>query len=349
MASAKAINVTDVARRAGVSTATVSRALSAPGRVSPDKRERVMRAVEELRYSPNAAARSLRQATARKILVTVPNIANPFFSKIIRAIEEEAQRHGYAVLLGDTRYTVDGEEQYAAMLTSREADGLIFLGHRLPDAVKPLINRLKERAPVVNGCEFDPDLGVPSAHIDNAGAAAEAMDHLYALGHRRVGILAGPTTGPLCRDRLAGAMRSVRNHGGAAPAVLHGDFSVQWGIDGAAEMLDLAERPTALLCLSDEIAIGAMHALRLRGVRCPDDMSVVGFDDITVAQYLNPPLTTVRQPMEEIGRATVQLLVAILKDDGACLDSLTFAHQLVIRESTAPPRGRLSSGQGLRA
>lgn len=336
--SSEMTNVKDVALHAGVSIATVSRALSLPERVSPDTRARVMLAVEALGYTPNAAARSLRMSAARKILVTVPNIANPFFSVIIRAIEEEAHKHDYAVLLGDTRYTVEGEEQYAAMLATREADGLIFLGHRLPSAALPIVQRLGAHAPIVNGCEFDPDLAVPSAHIDNSAAAQEAMDHLYALGHKRIGVLAGPTTGPLSRDRLQGVRNSAERHGGADDLhVRHGDFSMEWGAVGAVQMLDEAVRPTAFLCLSDEIAIGAMHSIRARGLDCPRDISIIGFDDITVAQYLSPPLTTVRQPMEDIGRETVRLLLCILEGDGERLQSTTFGHQLVIRGTTAPP------------
>lgn len=330
-------NVKDVALHAGVSIATVSRALTLPARVSPDTRARVMRAVEALGYTPNAAARSLRMSAARKILVTVPNIANPFFSVIIRAIEEEAHKHDYAVLLGDTRYTLEGEEQYAAMLATREADGLIFLGHRLPTTALTIVQRLGPHAPIVNGCEFDPELGVPSAHIDNCAAAQEAMDHLYALGHTRIGVLAGPTTGPLSRDRLKGVRLSAERHNGAdGLKVVHGNFSMDWGAAGAVQMLNDFIRPTAFLCLSDEIAIGAMHSIRETGLDCPRDISVMGFDDITVAQYLSPPLTTVRQPMEEIGRETVRLLLCILNGAGEDLASTTFGHQLVIRGTTAP-------------
>lgn len=332
-------NVKDVARHAGVSAATVSRAISLPDRVSPKTRARVMEAVEALGYTPNAAARSLRVASARKILVTVPNIANPFFSAIIRAIEDEAQSRDFAVLLGDTRYTLDGEEQYAAMLATREADGLIFLGHRLPEAVVPLVKRMGNNAPVVNGCEFDPQLGVPSAHIDNAAAAEEAMDHLYALGHRRIAALAGPTTGPLSRDRLSGIWASARKHDAAdRVAVLHGEFSMEWGARGADMILGRQEAPTAFFCLSDEIAIGAMYSLHNKGFDCPGDVSVMGFDDIAVARYFSPSLSTVRQPMEEIGRETVRMLLAILEGRGDNVRSRTFDHQLMIRDTTGPVR-----------
>src|SRR5919109_4922982 len=183
-------NIYEVARRAGVSTATVSRVLSQPSVVSPDTRRRVLQAVESLDYAPNSAAKNLRTLRTGKLLVTVPDISNPFFSLILQGIEDAAQREGYAVLLGDTQHAEDREERYALMLRRKEADGLIFLGHRLPNEAALLVDAMAPRcAPVVNGCEFNPRLGIPSVHIDNAKAAAEAMDHLYRLGHRRIGII----------------------------------------------------------------------------------------------------------------------------------------------------------------
>ncbi len=171
-------NIREVAKRAGVSTATVSRVLSRPDIVSPDTRVRVLKAVERLGYAPNSVAKNLRTLRSRKLLVTVPDISNPFFSLILQGIEDTAQRNGYAVLLGDTQHDERREERYALMLKQKEADGLIFLGHRLPKAAATVVQEMAPQcAPIVNGCEFSAELGVPSVHIDNARAAAEAMDH----------------------------------------------------------------------------------------------------------------------------------------------------------------------------
>src|SRR5215831_1875831 len=168
-------NIFEVAKRAGVSTATVSRVLSRPDMVSPQTRNKVMKAVEYLGYVPNAAGKSLRTLRTGKLLVTVPDISNPFFSQILQGIEDTAQREGYAVLLGDTQHDVEREERYASMLKRHEADGLIFLGHRLPEEAAALVRAANpDCAPVVNGCEFSPSLRVPSVHIDNAKAASEA-------------------------------------------------------------------------------------------------------------------------------------------------------------------------------
>src|SRR6476620_6752016 len=190
-------NMYEVAKRAGVSTATVSRVLSRPQVVSPETRRRVLHAVKIMAYAPNSAAKNLRTLRSGKLLVTVPDISNPFCSLILQGIEDVAQRGGYAVLLGDTQHDEEREDRYALMLKRKEADGLIVLGHRLPREAAALVRTMAPRcAPVVNGCEFSPRLGIPSVHIDNAKAAAEAMDHLYRLGHRRVGIVTGPLVSP---------------------------------------------------------------------------------------------------------------------------------------------------------
>src|SRR5437899_9400568 len=205
MAQTSVPDIYAVAKRAGVSTATVSRVLSRPEIVAPSTRRKVMRAVELLGYAPNAAAKNLRTLRSRKVLVTVPDISNPFFSLILQGIEDTALRGGYSVLVGDTQHDVKREGRYAQMLKRKEADGLIFLGHRLSKEVATLVRTMAPRcAPVVNGCEFSPSLGVPSVHIDNAKAAYEAMDHLYRLGHKRIGVIPGPLVIPLSRGRSQG-------------------------------------------------------------------------------------------------------------------------------------------------
>ncbi|HYM26403.1 MAG TPA: LacI family DNA-binding transcriptional regulator [Vicinamibacterales bacterium] len=330
----------EVAKRAGVSTATVSRVLSQPGVVSPATRRRVLQAVERLGYEPNSAAKNLRTLRTGKLLVTVPDISNPFFSLILQGIEDAAQRAGYSVLVGDTQHDEKREEGYALMLKRKEADGLIFLGHRLPKQAAELVRAMAPGcAPVVNGCEFSPRLGIPSVHIDNAKAASEAMDHLYRLGHRRIGVVTGPLVSPLSRDRLNGA--SARAKSARAERdfiVMNGDFSIESGALAAERLLGRRDPPTAIFCFNDEMAMGALETARRRRVRVPDDVSVVGFDDIRFARYTDPPLTTVAQPMRAIGEGTVGLLLEIL--NGGAPAPITMPHTLTVRFSTAPPPGK---------
>ena len=333
-------NIYEVARRVGVSASTVSRVLSRPNVVSPETRRRVLETVEKMGFAPNSVARNLRTRRSNKILVTVPDISNPFFSLIIQGIESAAQREGYTVLLGNTQQDERQEERYARMLKRKEADGLIFLGHRLPRAAGELVEGMAPRcAPVVHGCEYSPSLGVASVHIDNAAAAAEAVAHLYSLGHRRIGVITGPLVSPLSRDRLQGALDRARAHGAEDGLIVrNGDFSIESGTTLGERLLDGHDRPTAIFCFNDEMAIGVIGAARRRDLRVPADLSVVGFDDIRFARHIDPPLTTIAQPMREIGVGTVRLLLEILRGDEIKPVSVTLPHQLVVRDSTAPLR-----------
>jgi LacI family repressor for deo operon, udp, cdd, tsx, nupC, and nupG len=334
-------NIYEVARRAQVSTATVSRVLSRPDVVSPDTRRRVMDAVDLLGYAPNSAAKHLRTLRSGQLLVTVPDIANPFFSLILRGIAEAARAEGYAVLLGDTQHDEAREERYALMLRRKEADGLIFLGHRLPKAAADLLRASPPgSAPIVNGCELSSHPGVPSVHIDNAAAACDAVDHLYRLGHRRIGIVAGPLVSLLSRDRLNGVMRRAAEEVGADGdlVVMHGDFTIESGSLAGDHLLALPDRPTAIFCFNDEMAIGVLGAARRRNLAVPDDLSLVGFDDVRYAAHINPPLTTIAQPMQQIGAVAVRLLLDILNRRMVEPVEVTLPHALVVRASTAAVR-----------
>jgi len=325
--------IIDVAMAAGVSTATVSRVLSQPERVLPQTRSRVLETVEALGYRPNVAARTLRTLRAAKILVTVPDISNPFFASVIRGAEEAARDAGYGVVLGDTRHDPEIEDQYGAMLLQREVDGLIFLGHHLPDSLRTMAAR--DRAPIVNGCEYSADLGVPSVHIDNAAAGADAINHLAGLGHRTIGVVTGPEVSPPSRDRLAGA-RTAAKRRGLDLGIVRGDYSARSGFDGATRLI--CAGVTAIFCFSDVMAMGAIGAVRAAGLSCPEHVSVVGFDDLPLAPFFQPALTTIAQPKELIGRRTVELLVDLLRGTAQAAAPEPLPHELVVRESTGAVR-----------
>ena len=330
----------DIARYVGVSAGTVSRALSRPEKVLPDTRKRIEQAAAVLGYVPNASARTLKTQRSGKILITVPDIGNPFFAQILKGAEEAAQAAGYAVLLGDTQHQAEREERYAQMLPRNQADGMIVLGHRLPPTAREIVGQLGAAAPVVNGCEFDPSLGIPSVHIDNAAAARTAMEHLYALGHERIAVVGGPPDNPLHRQRLEGARAAARAHDRLELLVpVPGDFSVESGHAAATHFLAQAPAPTAAFCFSDQMALGVLAACRDLGIRVPEEFSVVGFDDLASSRYLSPPLTTISQPMREIGVRAVRLLLAIIQAVDVPLQQ-TLEFRLMLRGSTAaPPRG----------
>ena len=309
--------------------------------VTDATRDRVLEAVQHMGFIPNGTAKSLRSRRSRKLLVTVPDLSNPFFSVILQGIEEAAQRAGYSVLVGDTQNDDVREERYAKMLEQREADGLIFLGPRLPKTAAAVVYRAMPRcAPVVNGCEFSEGMHVPSVHIDNEKAAIDAMEYLHKLGHRRLSVVIGPLDSPVSRDRLAGAMRVAKKHRTTTTCLVEqGDFSVESGAAAGVRLLTQTLRPTAVFCFNDEMAMGLLQAAAQLSLRVPRDVSVVGFDDIRFARCVQPPLTTVAQPMRAIGEGAVELLLKILESGGERPTSVTLPHTLTIRSSTGPAPG----------
>ena len=328
----------DIAKHVGVSAGTVSRALSRPEKVLPATRTRIEQAAAALGYVPNTVARTLKTQRSGKILVTVPDIANPFFAQILQGAEDAAQAVGYAVLLGDTQDQPDREERYAQMLRRNEADGLIVLGHRLPPTAQAIVQQLGAAAPVVNGCEFDPALGIPSVHIDNVAAARAVMEHLYGLGHVHIAVVGGPPDNPLHRQRLEGVEAAGRARGRLRSlSRVPGDFSVESGHAAAMALLARASVPTAIFCFRDQMALGALAACRDRGIRVPEDVSIVGFDDLASSRYLTPALTTIRQPMREIGVRAVGLLLAIIEGVEEPLQQ-TLDFSLMVRGSTGTPK-----------
>jgi LacI family repressor for deo operon, udp, cdd, tsx, nupC, and nupG len=326
-------NIGEVAKEAGVSVATISRALRMPQVVAPKTLERVQKAVDKLGYAPNAQARMLRTARSNVIVAMVPDISNPFFSEIIRGIEQAAQRKRYSVLLGDTQYNREREQAYADLLATKQADGLIMLGAR----AVPHLPRLPTRAfaPVVSVSEYIK--GISGVYIDNIAAARDATNYLLHLGHVDIAYVAGPPTSPVCIDRTRGFQIALRAVGIRRDPTLTvtGDFSIESGIRGVDGLLSGQRKFTAVFCSNDEMAIGAMRALRSRGFRVPEDVSVIGFDDMRFARYCDPPLTTIAQPMGEMGREAMNMMIEILINPHAPPLERILPTQLVVRGSTA--------------
>lgn len=314
----------DVARLAGVSTATVSRVLSSRGTVRSEMRERVLAAVKKLRYEPNVSARNLRVNKTATIIVVLPDINNPFFSLIVRGIEDVAHEQGYSVLLSNTDNDLDRELASTRILSRRGADGVIFLTARVSS---PHILRLAEQTPVVLACEYI-EGAVSQVSIDNVAAAMEATHHLINLGHERIAYVNGPKDIVLCRDRRQGYEFAMRQAGLPVRLELmfEGTFYLESGGAAAEYLLNLPEPPTAVFCANDELAIGFIHRCFQMGRRVPDDVAVVGFDDIRFAAFQRPALTTIAQPMYDIGvHATRLLLEQINAWDTAKTDT-TGAH-----------------------
>jgi LacI family repressor for deo operon, udp, cdd, tsx, nupC, and nupG len=335
------VGIKDIAAEAGVSIATVSHALRNPGRVSDVTRRKVLVAADKVGYTPNRMAAGLRTARSGNIVVIIPDIADSYNAGIIKAIEQVAHGRGYSVLLGDTQGSEAREREFAAMTRSRQADGIILMSHRLPFDVGPDECDARGQAggdlpPIVNGCEFTGYDSVPLVAIDDVRAGSDATMHLIGLGHRDIAVITGDMHGRSSPDRLAGFRRAMQSAGLAVREewVVQGSYTLQGGERAAQSLLLLKDRPTAIFCFSDEIAFGCIHALRQNGFRVPQDFSVIGFDDIPYARYFNPPLTTVAQPAEAIGRTCATLLLDQIEGRPAPEKRHILPHQLRVRAST---------------
>jgi LacI family repressor for deo operon, udp, cdd, tsx, nupC, and nupG len=328
-------NIREVAAIAGTSVATVSRALGNSPEVSQQTRKHVREIVERLGYTPNAQPAILRNARTNLIVALVGNIANPFFSEVIRGIDIVARRNGYSVLLGDTQYDQTAEMEYWRLVATKQADGIITLLPRLQPrpAGAPI--------PVVNAGERLKDSKVTSVYVNNTAAAATATEYLVSLGHREIAMLSGPLDTPVCADRYSGYKRALTKAGIEFDPRLFvtGDFSVESGVHAVRELLKTEVKFTALFCANDEMAMGAILAIKESGRRVPGDISVVGFDDIQFARFSDPPLTTIAQPKMELGSEAMTLLLKILQDRSTPPQKRVLPTQLIIRASTGkPPR-----------
>ncbi len=324
-------NIRDVARAAGVSVATVSRALTNPEKLSKTTLERVQAAVEAMNYRPNLLARNFRSARSYAAVVLVPDITNPFFAQVIQAIEDSAQQQGYAILLGDTRDSSRREREYVDRVETRLADGVIQLRPHGMSASSQSI-------PWVNACGCETTPG-PSVRIDNVGSARRVVEHLIALGHRRIGVISGLADNPHSGERLLGYRQALTAAGiEPEPSLLaEGDFTMWSGQRAIEQFLSLKEAPTAVFCMSDQMAIGAIQHLNKAGLRVPADISVAGFDDIRFAEFWQPGITTIAQPAELIGKTSFDVLLKAINGEDMQSEQIILPTRLVERGSTAAP------------
>ncbi|WP_026960480.1 LacI family DNA-binding transcriptional regulator [Aliagarivorans taiwanensis] len=322
----------DVARVAGVSTATVSRSMMSPERVSEKTRLKVQQAIASTGFTPNAIARNLRKSESKTIVVVLPDIANMFFADIVRGIQLVAQQNGYKVLLGDSVHTVQQASVYIDLVKTKQADGIISLTAELPAEFKSGSN-----IPMVMACEFFEGYPVPTVHSDNYGGAKRAVDYLRDMGHKRIACITGPKENPLCGVRKQGYLDSLQQGklSFEAAAVESGDFSFHSGY-AAFKRLHKQYQMTALFCFNDMMAMGAMRAAMEVGYSVPDQLSIVGFDDLLFAEYTTPQLTTIRQPQKQIGETAMKVLLKILNGEQAPQESV-IPTQLLVRSSSAVP------------
>jgi len=330
----------DVARLAGVSSAVVSYVLNdGPRPVAEPTRARVLAAIAELGYRPNAAARALRLRRTGTLALLVPDIGNPFFAELAKAVQTAAFGRGYAVTYGDTEYDPERERAQLAALAERQPDGILVIGGT-PGLLAPL---LEAGLPVVtldrSGAPGSPADApeVPSVGIDDEAAARAGIRHLQQHGHERIALIAGPHDSPAARARRRAWTELVAPAIGAGALdalVATAEYRREGGYRAALELLDRGGAPTAVFVSADVQAIGALRAFAERGVRVPHELAVLSFDGTSEAEFTSPPLSVIHQPLDAIAEAALGLLL-----DGATPGHVVVPHRLLARASCGPHHG----------
>jgi LacI family transcriptional regulator len=326
--------IKNVAAHAGVSVATVSAVMNSNKYVSPVLAQRVQESIAALGYECNSLAQGLKKQTSHTIGLIISDITNPYFTSVVRGVEDVANARGYSLILGNTDEDVKKEISYMRLLESKRADGLIVaftLGNH-----EYLRSWPAQRLPLVNIDRLPSELNIDAVLVDNVAGARQAVDHLIALGHERIGIVTGLPGITSTEERLTGYQQALEAHGiPRNPALIaEGNSRIDGGARAALQLLtQKTAQPTALFVTNGLMVIGALQAITQVGLRCPQDIALVGFDDFEWAAVMHPRLTTVRQPTYEIGQKAAQLLFERLEKRDATPQVVRLQPRLIIRES----------------
>lgn len=334
-----AISIKDIARKADVSHSTVSRALRNSPLVNRETAERIRKIAKESDFRVSAIGRSLATGRTYTLGVVATTIEDPFISEVVSGAEDAANAHGYSLILTNSNANPDRELKVVHSFEERRVDGIIVLDSRVGSVYVPMLTRM--RVPIVLINSQHPGEYVHSISIDNIGASQTATRYLVHLGHRQIAYM-GKTGGYQSNAERAAGYRQALQAAGIEERpeyVVMGDGKPESGKNAMEQLLSLPEIPTAVFCYNDLMAIGAFSAIRQRGLTVPGDISIVGFDDIGIASFTQPPLTTIRQPKHQMGRAATEMLLSLLKESVPS-SVRKVQGELIVRESAAPPKSR---------
>lgn len=307
--------IRDVAKQANVSIATVSRVINnVTHRVNEDTRARVLEVIEELDYHPNAVAKSLSMRKTETVGVVIPDISNPYYAEIVRGIQDAADQLGYAVVLQNTDRSQERMIRSVYLFREKLVDGIVFSGGIIPSSrLAPVLGDFHGHAVVIGRQAID----LPAVRIDNVGSAVTAVEHLASLGHSRIAFIGGPRGSTTMQDRLTGYRKGLKKVGidFDKNLVLRATLSLESGYESADSLFSRTElKVTAIMAVSDQMAIGAIKAAAVHGLRVPEDVAVLGFDNIPLASYFEPSLTSVDIPRHAMGERSMRLLADLMSD-----------------------------------
>ncbi|WP_449621051.1 LacI family DNA-binding transcriptional regulator [Robertmurraya sp. Marseille-Q9965] len=325
-------NIQEVAKKAGVSVATVSRVLNHHPSVTPKTRVKVENAIRELNYEPSMLGRNLRNSESRLLLVLIPSISNPFYTEIINGIQTTAIKHRYNILLCETISDPRRENIFFNMVKNKLADGIISMD---PTINRQKLTELAENHSVILCSEYMEDGSIPYVTIDNERAAYQAVKHLIILGKKKIALINSDERFLYARQRRKGYEKALREFELPITEELiynTNELNFHDGVQAMRVLLRTGEKPTAVFAVSDTLAIGALKEIKASGLRAPEDIAVVGFDNISFSNMSNPTLTTIAQPMYKMGATACTMLIHQIKSKQ--VESILLDHELIIREST---------------
>jgi LacI family transcriptional regulator len=329
------VTIYDVAREAGVSMATVSRVVNGNPNVKPTTRKKVLAAIERLGYRPNAVARGLASKRTTTVGVIIPDISNAFFAELARGIDDIASMYRYNIILSDSDERVERELHLTNTLLEKQVDGIVFMGREITENHMQVFTTAS--VPIVLAGTKDPTGQLPSVDISHYDAGYDATRFLTEKGHTRIAMVTAPLGDPLAgMRRFEGYKKALEEIGLSMKDsyVYNGNLRYESGIAAAKQFLSLVERPTAVFAASDEMAVGVIHGIQDSGLRVPEDIEVVGFDNIRLAEMVRPRLTTVVQPMYDIGAVAMRLLTKYMNNEKVENHIVILPHRIEEREST---------------
>jgi DNA-binding LacI/PurR family transcriptional regulator len=328
------VTIYDVAKQAGVSISTVSRVINNTGRISEKTRKKVLQVMEELHYQPSIVASALTGKRTRTIGLIIPDVANPFFSEIARKVEDRGRELGFNVLMCNTDNNPDTEEMYLSLLQQKSVDGII-IGTTTKNYTA-LNQLLQENFPLALIAQDIPELAINVVRVDDFLGGYQAVSHLVSLGHEKIAIMLGNLSRTSDKYRLQ-AYRQVMEENGLRYEenwIVYTDYSMKDGKRAALELLQSSPKPTAVFACFDSLAIGVYQAAKELGLNIPNDLSIVGFDNTILSTIVDPPLTTVAQPIDEMGRQVVDLLIDEIEGNNSTKQRIILPPELIIRHST---------------
>ncbi len=329
----KRLTIAEVAREAGVSSQTVSRVINNRPDVSPETRQRVQQVIRRLGYQPSALARGLASRRTRTLGLITADFSDYFFTQVIAGAEVEARKHDYFFMLGSTERNPQDEPEYIRLLTEHHVQGILFARPSTEPDNRHLLGLLRDGVPVVTTAYHLSGANLTVVDVDNVDGAQQATSYLLECGRHRIAMITGPTTWKSVNDRSQGYKLALE----AADVsfdpnlIAEGDWSYPSGFRAMQELLARGHPFSALFAQSDQMAIAAIRALREAGRRVPDDVAVVGYDDIPAAEYCDPPLTTIRQPMQEVGKVATRLLIQAIEQPGMDQGEVLLKAELIRR------------------